>query len=155
MRHGFRFGSVRNLFYQLQPATQKHAFRNSKNGFSTQTTKFNNSRTIRKLASASGVVSITGILFWISESRNPSSDVARYVAHETSVEKRTKNLVNNSSSEEEHNPHTAGYSYSHLSDDERTRLLVLEPGEVGDELKCALQPTRYLQGCEYEALSYA
>jgi hypothetical protein len=48
----------------------------------------------------------------------------------------------------------APFTYRRLSEKEKTRLLVLEPGKFGDELKGKLKHVRSLQDHEYEALSY-
>ncbi|PVH78200.1 hypothetical protein DL98DRAFT_377834, partial [Cadophora sp. DSE1049] len=46
-------------------------------------------------------------------------------------------------------------TYPRLSENERTRLIILEPGEPTDELRCHLKHICSLQDHDYEALSYA
>ncbi|OCK74060.1 HET-domain-containing protein [Lepidopterella palustris CBS 459.81] len=47
------------------------------------------------------------------------------------------------------------FNYPRLSHDEKTRLIILEPGEPEDDLQCHIKHVHSLQDQEYEALSYA
>jgi len=51
-------------------------------------------------------------------------------------------------------PSNIAVTYPRLSKDEKTRLLILKPGEPDDQLECHLKHVRSLQDHEYEALSY-
>lgn len=52
------------------------------------------------------------------------------------------------------NPSTTANLYLSLAEDEKTRILHLEPGSVQDDLICRLKHVRALKDHHYEALSY-
>lgn len=80
----------------------------------------------------------SGQQVWLGE-RRPEND-QRQPDSETSI-----TLPNGS---------LASFAYPHLSENEKTRILILEPGKFGDELKGSLKHVRSLQDHDYEALSY-
>ena len=51
-------------------------------------------------------------------------------------------------------PSNTTFAYPRLREDQKTRLMILEPGAPDDEFKCHLKHIHSLQDHEYEALSY-
>jgi hypothetical protein len=99
-------------------------------------------------------VSLTGLLIWIAESNSPSNEASQFgyckVLQENTPE--TSNNITDLGSRPP--PSNTTFTYTRLSEDEKTRLMILEPGEPDGELRCHLKHIHALKDHEYEALSY-
>jgi hypothetical protein len=145
------FGKLKILRFQI-PFPQ-HAVRLPSNTFFPRATGRCSRPTTKSPATASFFVSLTGLLFWSVESNSGSSELAvgEYdLAQDSLVEsvpRGTETSIINA-------PLGINFKYPRLSKGERTRILILEPGEFDNELKGQLKHVRSLRDHDYEALSY-
>jgi hypothetical protein len=155
MSPGFRvLNSAQRQFSRLRMTTQLIASKNFNNAFRARTIDYISSQASKKSASASLIVSVTGLLIWIADLKSLRKGESWVFDHKASTQASAQNQ-RREALREAHTPRNATYYYSKLAEDEVTRLLILEPGEDGNELKCHLRPIKALQDHEYEALSYA
>ncbi|KAH7409121.1 heterokaryon incompatibility protein-domain-containing protein [Cadophora sp. MPI-SDFR-AT-0126] len=95
-----------------------------------------------------------GFAVWFGDS-NSLSNEAIQVVHSILVQERNIERSNRVTDLKKESPPSNGIlNYPRLSENEKTRLIILEPGEPTDELRCHLKPICSLYDHEYEALSY-
>jgi hypothetical protein len=102
-------------------------------------------------------VSIACWIFWTSEPNSPISKGYFYADSVSgSLHKDTNgHQLDSDSVEVDETPHLeVSFSYPSLINDNKTRLLILEPGSSDQELKCQLKGITHLEEYQYEALSY-
>ncbi|KAH8763885.1 heterokaryon incompatibility protein-domain-containing protein [Hyaloscypha finlandica] len=111
--------------------------------------------TSKSSATAFLFVSLAGCVFWIAESNSRSSS-GGFGERLTISELRTEsdNQDDGFILKEMPFPERTPFVYPSLTQDNKTRLLILEPGSFNDELKCKVEPVDRLEDHNYEALSY-
>ncbi len=109
---------------------------------------------LKSSASASLLVSLTGLLIWIAESSSPSNETSQVAYYKSLQEKALEGSNHIADLKRKPPPSSITFTYARLSEGEKTRLMVLEPGEPDDELRCHLKHICSLQDHDYEALSY-
>jgi hypothetical protein len=102
-------------------------------------------------------VSLAGWVLWIAESNSHLSkqsfwedSVAASSHKDTDIHEHDPVAAEIQGTPPSHN----SFLYPSLVNDNKTRLLILEPGSFHDELKCQLKGVAHLKEHEYEALSY-
>jgi hypothetical protein len=100
-------------------------------------------------------VSLAGCVFCIAESNSRSSN-GGFGERLTISELRTESDDQDDGFilKEIPFPEQTPFVYPSLTQDNKTRLLMLEPGSFNDELKCKVEPVDRLEDHKYEALSY-
>ncbi|KAH7354652.1 heterokaryon incompatibility protein-domain-containing protein [Rhexocercosporidium sp. MPI-PUGE-AT-0058] len=104
----------------------------------SQTLKFD-----RHLIDGVAAQRLAVLLQHLSSSSNEVSHHAPSNVQENAIDLKRKSPASN-----------AFFAYPRLSEREITRLVILEPGEPHDELRCRLKHIHSLQDHDYEALSY-
>jgi hypothetical protein len=99
-------------------------------------------------------VSLTCLLIWVAESSSPSNEAPQFGYYKVLQENALESSNRITILRRKPPPSNIIFTYPRLSEDEKTRLMILEPGELDDELECHLKHIRSLQDHEYEALSY-
>lgn len=118
--------------------------------------QFTRRATFTSSAAAFGLVSLAAFLFW-----NPDANLRSSVPSKSQDLRILENpsvtcdrSVGGAAPPEEGPPSNITFIYSRLSSAEKTRLLILEPGELEDEILCRLKHVESLRDHDYEALSY-
>lgn len=99
-------------------------------------------------------MSLAGLLIQIAESNSRSSDEQAFGKYALLQDSLLDNVPHRIELGTIKAPSSIAFNYPRLSDGERTRILILEPGEFDDNLKGHLKHVRSLQDHDYEALSY-
>lgn len=99
-------------------------------------------------------MSLTCLLTWITESNISSNEASQFGYYKELQEDSLESNNHFTDLGSEPLPSNIAFTYPRLTEDEKTRLMILEPGEPDDELGCHLKHIRSLQDHEYEALSY-
>jgi hypothetical protein len=132
-------------FNKIRPTLQHHAARSPTHTFRPRTTSWKSSAAIKSSTPATALVGLAGILIGTIELNRPRRQ-ASHIEDDTAIQEDW--LARNSYHLED------AFIYPQLSEKEKTRLIILEPGKPDDDLKCHLKPVDVLQDYEYEALSY-
>ena len=99
-------------------------------------------------------MSLTGLLVWFAESNDLSNEASRFECHNVLQENAIECSNRITILKRKLPSSNITFTYPRLSEDEKTRLMILEPGEPDDKLECHLKHIHSLQDHEYEALSY-
>jgi hypothetical protein len=100
-------------------------------------------------------VSLAGILIWRAESNSGSNNDERTLGKYALLrDSPLENAPRRTESGATNSPSGIAFTYRRLSEGERTRILILEPGEFDDDLEGHIKHVRSLQDHDYEALSY-
>lgn len=155
MRRIFSFDRIRSSLLHIQPERPDYVARGADHAFRSRNFKwYSSSAALRCSTSASLLVSLTGLLIWVAESNHPSNEASHFgnfkVLRENAPESSSPAAI---LSRKPFPPDTT-FTYPRLSEDQKTRLMILEPGEPDDQLECRLKHIRSLKDHEYEALSY-
>jgi len=149
-RTGQYFSNNFHPLLKFQATIPKNGPRRPNSPLSLRASKHNSSSPIKGSATAPFLVSVAALPIWSVESNSRSDNeqaFGKYALLRDSVPRRTESGATNI-------PPTIAFNYSRLSEGERARILILEPGEFGDNLKGRLKHVRSLQNHDYEALSY-
>ena len=152
--HAFGFDKIRRSFPRIQPALRERVARLPGDAFRSRTIRWSNSAAVKSCASASLLVSVTGFLIWNFDSNSPSNEASQFGYYKVLQENAFESSNHITDLGSKPPPSNIAFTYPQLSEDKKTRLIILEPGEPDDELRCHLKHICSLQDHEYEALSY-
>lgn len=148
------FSKHQPAFPPFQPASLTRITKHPNNDFSISAIGRGHSTTLRSSVTASVLVSLAGLLILTTESTSYRSisaeDEEPAVLRENDPES-DEELID---SDYRAPSPDSDFTYRRLSEYQKTRFLILEPGEFGDELKGRLKHVRSLQDHDYETLSY-
>ena len=137
----------RQAFPNQTPRVPNHDFR--ARGFSSSS-----KAALKSTASASVLVSLMGFTIWFGNTSSLSNDGFQF-AKSTLVQERNIEPSDRATDfGKGSRPSNITLTYPQLSENEKTRLIILEPGEPTDALRCHFKHICSLKDHEYEALSY-
>lgn len=137
----------RQAFPNQTPRVPNHDFR--ARGFSSSS-----KAALKSTASASVLVSLMGFTIWFGNTSSLSNDGFQF-AKSTLVQERNIEPSDRATDfGKGSRPSNITLTYPQLSENEKTRLIILEPGEPTDALRCHFKHVCSLKDHEYEELSY-
>jgi len=143
--HAFNIDKIRRPFPRVQPVVCYHVTRQLRTPLRSRTMKWTHSTAQKGSASPYLLLSFTGLVLWTTTSNTPSSGFLQSEFHLVSKEPLPP---------KEPLPQKKAFKYPQLSGGQKTRLMILQPGNTNEDLRCQLKPVSSLQDHEYNALSY-